>query len=146
MNYKIENASIEECIAFLKLIPEFSNPHKTKKDYLLRFEDGKNHLIKATTEDGTIVGVKVAYELTQSILYSWLGAVLPAYRECGIAKQLANEQEKWAVKKRFKKIRFKTLNRHKAMLLFAIKNGFHIIDVEPRDQRQEHRILLEKVL
>ena len=64
----------------------------------------------------------------------------------GLAKKLADFQEKWALENGFSAIRFKTLNRHKAMLTFAINNGFQIYSVKPKDEIENYRIELIKDL
>jgi GNAT superfamily N-acetyltransferase len=75
-----------------------------------------------------------------------MGGVLPEFRRHHIANQLADAQEKWAKENGYTAITFRTRNRHKAMLLFSIKNGFQIIGVEPRETIDEYRILLRKNL
>ena len=55
-------------------------------------------------------------------------------------------QEEWARARGFTCIQFKTRNRLKAMLQFALGNGFDIIGVEPRETLAEYRILLQKSL
>lgn len=93
------------------------------------------------------MGFKVGYNKENNgSFYSWMGGVLRAYRQAGVARELARVQEAWAKKEGFTRIRFKTRNRHKAMLLFAIKNSFAIMAVEPREIVAEYRIVLEKEL
>ncbi|MDO1449156.1 GNAT family N-acetyltransferase [Rhodocytophaga aerolata] len=143
MSFIIKPGSIEEVVALSKLMPEFDHPHEVE-EYIKRLA-GKKQLILVAYTDGKPVAFKVGYEKeADGSFYSWMGGVLPAYRKEGIAKSLASIQEKWASENGYKHIRFKTRNRHQAMLLFAIKNGFQIIGVEPRETLAEYRILLEK--
>jgi GNAT superfamily N-acetyltransferase len=137
--------TIEEAIALSGQIPEFDNPHK-EEEYTKRLHE-KKHLIAIAYIEGRAVGFKVGYEKeNDGSFYSWMGGVLPAYRKHHVAKQLAGVQEAWAKENGYRKIRFKTRNRHKAMLLFALKNGFQIMAVEPTGAIPEYRILLEKDL
>ena len=72
----------------------------------------------AAEVDGEPAGFKVGYE-RENYFYSWMGAVLPAYRRLGIAQKLADQQEKWAKSAGYTTIRFKTRNHHKGMFIFA---------------------------
>ena len=139
----IKEASIKEVVSLSNHIPEFIDPHQ-EEVYEKRLT-GKPHLILVAYDKDTAIGFKVGYEKTpDGSFYSWMGAVLPAYRQYGVAKALANHQEKWAREKGYKKIRFKTRNKLKSMQIFALKNNFHIVAVEPRDNVEDYRIMLEK--
>jgi ribosomal protein S18 acetylase RimI-like enzyme len=145
MRIDIKKASIEEIVALSRQIPEFDNPHP-EEEYTKRLA-GKKFLLLIASINKVAVGFKVGYDKENNgSFYSWMGGVLPAYREAGVARELANVQETWARENGFTSIRFKTRNRHKAMLLFGINNGFQIIAVEPREIIAEYRLLLEKKL
>jgi predicted GNAT superfamily acetyltransferase len=142
---EIKRGSIEEVVAISAEIPEFENPHGAE-EYSKRLA-GKRFLILIAYIDSHAVGFKVGYNKENNgSFYSWMGGVLPAYRQAGVARELARIQEIWAKKEGFTRIRFKTRNRHKNMLLFAIKNGFAIMAVELREKVAEYRIVLEKEL
>jgi GNAT superfamily N-acetyltransferase len=64
--------------------------------------------------------------------YFWPGGVLPEYRRLGIASTLAQEQEDWAKQQGYSPVFFKTRNRRKAMLIFALKNGFDMAGFEEK--------------
>jgi hypothetical protein len=61
-----------------------------------------------------------------------------------VAKALADYQEKWAHNQAYDQIVFKTRNVHKAMLIFALQNGFEIIRVDTREPIAQNRIWLRK--
>ena len=143
LQFQIKNGSIEDAINISMQIPEFQNPHP-KKVYDERLK-GKKHLILIAFENEKPIGFKVGYERNDTF-YSWMGGVLAEYRKSGVAKALATTQEDWARKNGFQTITFKTRNRLKGMLIFAMKNNFNIISVEPRDTLGEYRILLRKDL
>ena len=75
-----------------------------------------------------------------------MGGILPDFRKKGIAKALADTQEKWAKKQGYTTITFKTRNHHKGMLIFALKNGFDMIGFNERETVETNRILLRKTL
>jgi len=72
--------------------------------------------------------------------------VIPGFRRNGIALALAMEQENWAREQGYTSVTFKTRNMHKAMLSFALNNGFNIIKVDLEEEVGQHRIWLTKEL
>jgi ribosomal protein S18 acetylase RimI-like enzyme len=145
MNIDIHETNVETVAHLSTLIPEFTGPHPAE-EYRQRMQ-GKTSLLLAAYADGALAGFKVGYDkFGDGSFYSWMGGVLPAYRKHHIAKALADRQEAWAKEHGFDSIIFKTRNRHKAMLMFAIANGFSIIDVTPAASLAEYRILLKKFL
>lgn len=141
---QVRSGSIAEVVAITQQIPEFINPHQAG-EYEKRL-NAVPFLILVAEYGGKIAGFKVGYALDKTLLYSWMGAVLPEFRQFGVAKTLAAEQEKWAREQGFTRIQFKTRNHFKAMLHFGLGNGFNIIAVEPQGSLSEYRILLEKAL
>ncbi len=141
--YKIKKGTIEDAVELSRQIPEFVSPHGSS-EYERRFKN-KPHLILIAYDGAKLVGFKAGYE-RDGYFYSWMGGVLPEHRNKGIAQKLADEQESWAKQHNYPHVTFKTRNRHKAMLLFAIKNGFRIIGFEKHGDIEENRILLRKFL
>ena len=139
----IEEGTIDQAIAISKAIPSFEGPLE-RAEYEKRLL-GVPHLILVAYEAGTAAGFKVGYERS-GYFYSWMGGVLPSFRRLGIAKALADYQEEWAKQNNYFSITFKTRNQHKAMLLFALKNGFDIIDFEEKESVATNRIWLRKTL
>ncbi len=126
-------------------LPEFVAPYKSE-EYVKRLF-GKPHLILMACENQEPVGFKLGYERQpDGSFYSWLGGVLPTHRRRGIALQLAEAQEDWAKNEGYLSIRFKTRNRHRGMLHFALSRGFNMIGFEAAQEIGEHRIWLEKAL
>lgn len=140
---EIREGTIAEAVALSKQLPEFIDPHGEE-----RYHDRMGnvpHLILIAYVNNTPAAFKVGYE-KEDYFYSWMGGVLPPYRRKGLAKQLAQRQEKWAKEKGYKKIVFKTRNRHKSMLLFALQNDFFIIGFKEQNNFLDNRILLQKNL
>jgi GNAT superfamily N-acetyltransferase len=145
MNIQILETDIDTAAGVSILIPELIDPH-TAEEYHRRM-DGKTYLSLIAYADGKPAGFKVGYDkFEDGSFYSWMGGVLPAYRGNHIAKALAERQENWAKVQGFSSIIFKIRNSHRAMLLFAISNGFSIAGVEPGESLDEYRITLRKSL
>lgn len=140
---KIQEGSLETVVAISKKIPEFHNPHELAT-YQQRLKKVPNIVLVAYVEE-IPAGFKVGYE-RDGYFYSWMGAILPAYRRLGLAKQLAEKQEAWAKVNGYPHVTFKTRNRLKPMLLFAISRGFDIIEIQPKETIGEYRIILRKIL
>ncbi len=143
MKYQIRQGSIAEAVAASQAIPEFHDPHAAEV-YENRLS-GQPHLILIAEIAQQIAGFKVGYE-RDGYFYSWMGGVLPTFRRYGLARALAEAQEDWARQQGYTSVTFKTRNRHRAMLLFALRRGFQIIGLEAREDIEENRILLKKLL
>ncbi|WP_299119122.1 GNAT family N-acetyltransferase [uncultured Tenacibaculum sp.] len=89
------------------------------------------------------VGFKIGYQYDTNTFYSWVGGVLAQYRKKGIASKLAKLQENWALQNGFKKLRTKSMNKFKPMLILNLKNGFDIIQVYTNEKGQT-KIVFEK--
>lgn len=139
----IRTASITEIVALSDQIPELYSPYRAT-EYEQRLI-AVPHLVLLAESGGQPVGFKVGYE-REGFWYSWMGGVHPEYRRLGIARKLAEAQEAWAKEKGYLHVNFKTLNRHRNMLHFALKRGFNIIRVEEREEVGEYRIWLQKKL
>lgn len=137
--------SIERIVSLSRKLPEFQNPYAASF-YHQRLEEVP-HLILVKQLNNQDVAFKVGYEREQDgSFYSWMGGVLPQARRNGIALALAQAQESWAKAQGYQCIKFKTLNRHKKMLYFALGRGFDIIGVDAFPERGENRIWLQKDL
>lgn len=92
-----------------------------------------------------IVGFKIGYRYNNTTFYSWVGGVLPKQRNKGIAKHLAQLQEQKVKDKGYEKIRTKSMNRFKPMMILNLKNGFDIKTMYTNDVGQT-KIVFEKEL
>lgn len=146
MEIDIRETDLKTICEITTRIPEFNSPHGYH-EYESRLRGRKCLLLGAFHQDQCI-GFKVGYDRhSNGSFYSWMGGVLPPFRKHSVAKRLAAFQEAWAMRNGYDRIIFKTRNRHKAMLIFALSNGFHITDVQ-RDGYtiDEYRIILQKKL
>ncbi|MCU0451775.1 MAG: GNAT family N-acetyltransferase [Bernardetiaceae bacterium] len=138
--------SIEDVLAVYPLVPELVEPHG-RAEYEKRLLAAPAHLILVARDQGQPVGFKVGYQReTDGSFYSWMGGVAHTHRRLGIAQQLATEMERWAKAQGYQSLKFTTRNCHRAMLLFALGNGFQIYEVESRPTLDQYRIRLVKPL
>lgn len=145
MNYQIRPGQLDEVVYVQASVPELNKPYG-KAEYERRLAQVP-HLILIALAEGQPVGFKVGYERdSDGSFYSWMGGVSSLHRRRGIAQLLADEMEHWCRQRGYVSLRFKTRNRHKAMLLFGLHNGFRIIGFEAQADADEHRIWLEKKL
>lgn len=141
----IRQGRIEEVVTLSHFIPEFEGIYEIEE--FRRRLDGVPHLILIAEVAGRLAGFKVGYEReSDGSFYSWMGGILPVFREQGIARRLAEMQEAWAKDRGYRVIRFKTRNRFRNMLYFSLSRGFDIIGLDPAESKAEHRIWLEKEL
>lgn len=139
----LEENNFEAAVKLIHAIPEFDA--LPNSDSISSRLQGKPHLI-LTAHDGDLpVGFKIGYE-RDNRFYSWLGGVVPSHRSHGVAHKLADRQEEWARQQGYTSVWMKTRNRFPAMLLMAVRRGFRITSIDPRDKIAEHRIVLEKSL
>jgi len=141
--FEIRKGSIESVVEISKKVDELKNPYSAE-EYRKRLTDIP-HLILVAYRGDMLAGFKVAYE-RDGYFYSWMGGVIPGFRRNGIALALAMEQENWAREQGYTSVTFKTRNIHKAMLSFALNNGFNIVKVDLEEEVGQHRIWLTKEL
>lgn len=125
---KIRKGSLGELLAVHNQISELSPI--ASSDYFAARIGTHNYLALVADIDGVIAGYKLGYWLAPDIFYSWLGGVLPAYRQQGIAKKLLLEQERQVFAQGAKEIRVKSMNRYKSMLLLLIAQDYAITGFE----------------
>lgn len=140
---RIYKGTIDEAIRVSDKIPEFT-PSPGRTEYEKRLA-AREHLILIARMDDELAGFKVGYR-EQDYFYSWLGGVIPGFRNQNVARSLAEAQEEWVARQGISKIRFKTQNKFRAMLIFAIKNGFHIVGTVKFDGDEGFKIILDKTI
>lgn len=91
----------------------------------------------------SLIGFKIGYPYNRSTFYSWIGGVNLKYRKQSVATKLAKYQETFAEKEGFKKLRTKSMNDYKPMMILNLKNGFDIKQVYTNDKGQT-KIVFEK--
>lgn len=145
MKIDVRTGRIEEIVALSEQIPEFEKPY-TAREYRDRLHNA--YLILMAEVDGLPVGFKLGYDRFEDgkTFYSWMGGVLPSYRKEGVAKLLLHKMVVWCKLKGYQYLQFKTLNKHRSMLHFAIDQGFNIIDFKANIDVRESKIYFQKKL
>jgi len=146
MKLKIRQINLDEiqlAVQVLNHIPEF-NVVFYKASFYKLLSKAETILLIAEFA-GKPIGCIVAYNrYFDGSIYSWLGGVLPPFRNQGIGLNLLYTLEKGAKRKMFLSIRMETRNKHIVMLCFAIKNGFQISGFLEENDLAESRIELNK--
>jgi hypothetical protein len=94
---------------------------------------------------GTVVGFKVGYELKPTLFYSWVGGVLDAHRNKGIATQMINDQLNFCSTNGFTVIKAISDNRYKDMMICNLRAGFDFCETK-LDDEGILRVVMEKKL
>ena len=111
--------------------------------FIQRIEEKENVLSILCFKNDSLVGFKVGYQYDDQTFYSWVGGVLPSYRKQGIAQRLMELQHQSAAKSGYQKVRTKSMNRFKPMLILNLKNGFDIVQMYTNESGQT-KIVFEK--
>ena len=113
--------------------------------YERRMRESDRLLTVLALAEQRIVGFKIGYRIAPRTFYSWVGGVDPEFRGRGIAAELMRRQHEWCFRNGFERVRTKTMNRFKPMLILNLKSGFDVAEVY-RDRREQIKIILEKDL
>ena len=117
-----------------------------KLDFFVDRLHSKQDLITNLCYDGAeLIAFKLGYLYDEKTLYSWVGGVLSTYRKKGIAQKLMELQHAEAKEKGYEKVRTKSMNHFKPMIILNLKNGFDIKQVYTNDLNQT-KIIFEKEL
>ncbi len=145
MSFEIRTGTPLDAYQVAQEIPEFGNEAYDLLEYQTRLT--KPSLVLIGYNGPLAVAFKAGYQRgAEDHFYSWMGGVVPAHRQQGWAQALAEKQEAWARDQGFIKVWFKTRNRNRHMIQFAVGRGFNITEVQPRTNILDNRIILEKPL
>ncbi len=149
MKIAVKQSTIEEILRVNSKIPEFDKS-ETQSEFEERYKK-KKHLLIIAYVNGKPAGYLIGYDNEQTpngaksqTFYCWMTGVIPKFRNRGVLKKMMDFQDKWAKNNNYRKIRIKTRNTRREMLLYLVKYGFLIINAESIDKVKENRILLEK--
>lgn len=113
--------------------------------FLKRINEKQNLCSIISFESENPIGFKIGYNYNKTTFYSWVGGVLPQYRNQGIGKKLTQIQEQWAKENFYSTIRTKSMNQFKPMMILNLKNGFNIVHIYNNSSNQT-KIVFEKHL
>ncbi|GGZ26574.1 N-acetyltransferase [Echinicola pacifica] len=140
----IREGSIPEILSISLMIPEFKGLYDDDK-YADRLRS-RPHLVLVAEFGGKLIGFKVGYEWSANEFYSWMVAVVPGFRNNGVANALSEVQEAWCKTSRYDALVFKTRNRQVDMICYALRQGFKMVEVDYRSNWDEARLTLKKRL
>ena len=110
-----------------------------------RLVDNENVYSIIAYIDDKPIGFKVGYYYSDDTFYSWVGGILPDYRKKGIATKLAELQEQYAKSAGYSKLRTKSMNQYKSMMILNLKRGFDIVKFYTNEKGQT-KIVFEKLI
>ena len=110
-----------------------------------RLKQKEKSLCALAYNDNKLIGFKIGYPYDESTFYSWIGGVLPNFRQLGVAAQLAKLQENYAIENGFSRLKSKSMNKYKPMMVLNLKNGFDITEIYTNAKGQT-KIVFEKKL
>ena len=139
----IREASLEEAFSVAQQVPELDNRYSLK-NWEERL-NGKETLILVAYLNGVPAGLKIGYDKwNDNRFYSWIGGVIPEFRRNGVARELLEAMEEFALKKEYSLLEMKTYNHHKKMIFFALKHGFSIFSAMKDPKVDDIAIYLRK--
>lgn len=141
---RIREGGLDEVAAVEAAIPEFARARR--KPELAQRLGGDDALILIACADDAPVAYKAGYRLDGLRFYSWVGAVLPAFRRRGIALALLREQERRLRAAGYTGVRVKSRNAFPGMLRLLIGEGYRIVALEPVPSSEDPKIVFEKSL
>jgi predicted GNAT superfamily acetyltransferase len=144
MRLIIREGTIQEALEVEHQIPEFEKK-RTIEDYKNQLSRTPTQILVAE-EAGRLVACKVGYKISNDEFYSWLGGVIPAYRNQKIATALREEQERWATQIGYKLIRVDSYNKYSSMICMLISSGYLISSFEIDSNPLKSRIGFYKEL
>ena len=103
------------------------SPPETAEYFSRRFHGRYNASLFVAMLGDQHVGFTISYELTPTVYYCWLCGVLPDARRLGVATQLMQAQEAFALDHGYGIIRFECQNQHRPMLHMAITEGYELV-------------------
>lgn len=136
---------VSKLTEILELHNEIFNSSFPTNGFLYEVEHKKNLLFNLAYDNNQLVGFKIGYEQKQGLFYSWLGGVKNTHRKKGIALRLMSDQHAWLQSKNFQRVKTKTGNEFKEMLILNLRQGFNITGTNINNAGQL-RLILQKPL
>lgn len=143
----IKEVEIDEAISVHKNVLEFNETEPDVEFFENRYKN-KDKLIIVAYYNNIPIGYIIGYDKYEDgeSFYCWMAGVDNNYRRLGALTELMNYQIRWATNKGYKKLKIKTRNCRREMLSFLIKEGFYFTSIETKEEIQNNRINLEKII
>lgn len=143
---KIEVVGMGELPLIAQLYCQVYQPARDVAYFQRRFLGRHNPLLLIATLEDRPVGFFIGFELKPNTFFAWLCGVLPEYRRQGIASQLLEGLQAWAINERYDMVRFECHNQIRPMLQMAIAHGYDIVGVRWDSERANNLVIFEKML
>lgn len=144
MDIEIKQGNIKAALDLESKLPEFPRCN-TLSDYKSKLL-GRASLILVASVGSVNVGFKVGYAESATEFYSWVGGVIPEYRNLGVAKKLLVAQETWAKSNGFSVLNVNTYNRFPNMICLLVANGYTIVDFAGSANTERSKLSFSKKL
>lgn len=142
---QLSDELLQSIIELTQQVPEFDSRYSAQ-DYLQRLNN-KPLMVQTIRIEGELAGFKIGYSEQSGLFYSWLGAILPEFRQLGLAKALLNDQESWARENGFKTMEVRTYNHFATMLQMLIQQGYKIAGLQKHElEINNNKLILNKNL
>lgn len=135
--------TVEEAFLVFEKVPELEQYLNFRQ---LRERVNEGSLILISEADGHLTGFKIGYPVDDVEFYSWLGGVIPEFRELGFAQMMIEFQEQWSKEQGYKLLSVKSMNQFPSMLRLLVRNGYDIVRVDDYKHPKNERICLAKKL
>jgi GNAT superfamily N-acetyltransferase len=145
-NAKIIPVGVGELELIASMYNEVFNPRRDQDFFRDRFRGRHNVSMLVALLDDRHVGFAVGFELMPTTFFSWLCGVLPDFRRLGIATQLIQAQQAWAIDHHYNIIRFECQNQHRPMLHVAITEGYDLVGIRWDTATGDNVVIFEKDL
>jgi ribosomal protein S18 acetylase RimI-like enzyme len=144
---EIREVTIDEILKVHSAIVEFEDTRDVGADYFVeRYENKDPFLIVGYVDEQPAVYIVGYNRDNDGTYYCWMAGVDPKFRRQGVLTRLMDYEDEWAKRKGYHGIKIKTRNNKRQMIANLVKRGFNFIEIEPRDDILENRILLVKGL
>lgn len=141
----VETYTISQLLKIIDQVPEFDRAKNERESEYRERIDTRDPLILVSITDQMPSGFLVAFDKYQDgSYYCWRVGVLPDFRRQGILSSLIDTYTRIAEEKGYSKLKFITRNSCRGMLSFAIKHNWNIVEVLPKEEIDDFRILFEK--
>ena len=143
---KIEMVGPDEYELICDLYNAIARPSADMSYFQRRLDHHPHVLLMVAELEGRPVGFCCGYELRPTTFYSWLYGVLPDARRMGVASQLMDAEHAWVSSHGYEMIRLECYNRHRPMILLAVKRGYEIVGVRWDSHTASNLVIFEKNL
>ncbi len=122
------------------------SPARDEAFFTRRFQGKYNVSLFVAMLDDDHVGFSVGYELKPGSYYCWVCGVVPEARRLGVAAQLMQAQEAFAIDHEYTIQRFECQNQHRPMLHLAITAGYDLVGIRFDTETGANVAIFEKEL